>query len=180
MATSDMTWASNVIRFPLEERGKPTLDLMRMLAPDLRTIDILAEAFGLDMPDPNLRDQVDAETADAISRMVLQTNWLLRRKQLAALLAPEVSEAVEAARAAARARQAVDATRQALDRAPSPLLEQRLYALEVMAAEVTVDAHIRAEEAEGVARAVSLATSGTPWTPRNVAADMEALLAGVG
>ena len=40
-----------------------------------------------------------------------------------------------------------------------------------------VAAHARAEEAEGVARAVGLAERGEAWVPRDFAADFEALLA---
>ena len=51
-----------------------------------------------------------------------------------------------------------------------------VVAEELEAAELTMEAHLRAEEAEGVARAVSLARSSEPWSPRGPHADMEALL----
>ena len=56
-------------------------------------------------------------------------------------------------------------------------LEERLNEQERRAAEATIEAHLRAEEAEGVARAVHLAQEGQMWLPRDVAADMDALLA---
>ena len=57
-----------------------------------------------------------------------------------------------------------------------PVREQA-YALGLHAAELMLTAHARAEEAEGVARAVGQARARTPWMPRSAAADMEFLMA---
>ncbi len=57
-----------------------------------------------------------------------------------------------------------------------PLREQA-YALGLHAAELMVTAHARAEEVEGIARAVGQARARMPWTPRSAAADMEFLMA---
>ena len=60
MADDLLPGTTNVVRFPVEERGRPTLDLMRFLAPDVRTLDMLAGAYELDLPMMDFRDRVDA------------------------------------------------------------------------------------------------------------------------
>jgi hypothetical protein len=35
----------NVVRFPVERRARPTLDLMREIAPDVREVPAIAEVF---------------------------------------------------------------------------------------------------------------------------------------
>ena len=54
---------TNVIRFPVERRARPTLELLREIAPDPREVGNVAEAFGLDYPVSGLRDAADASTA---------------------------------------------------------------------------------------------------------------------
>ena len=183
MPTDVMSGASNVVRFPVEEVGRPTLELMRGLAPDLRTIDMVASAYGLELPEPEFRDRVDAEAAEHILNQIESEPGARRTQQLTAMLEPVVRAAVDAARASRRAWGAVGEGGRQLARAKSEggfwlqALEERLDAQERQAAEATIEAHLRDEEAEGVARAVSLARSGQAWTPRSVTADMDALLA---
>ena len=55
--------AINVDCPPLELLGCPTIDVMRAVAPDIRVVLALAEAYGFEPPPGNLRDQADAETA---------------------------------------------------------------------------------------------------------------------
>jgi hypothetical protein len=57
----------NVVRFPIEERARPMLDLLRELAPDVRRVELTAEVFHLAMQDPGFRHQVDAEAAEYIA-----------------------------------------------------------------------------------------------------------------
>jgi hypothetical protein len=183
MPTDLKSAASNVVRFPVEEVGRPTLELMRALAPDLRTIDMVANAYGLELPEPEFRDRVDAEAAEHILNHVDSDPGAHRLQQLTAMLEPVVKAAVEAARVSRRGWGALGEGRRQLARAKSEsgfwlqALEERLDAQERQAAEATITAHLRAEEAEGVARAVSLARSGQAWTPRDVAAEMDVLLA---
>jgi hypothetical protein len=182
MLTDDVSRASNVVRFPVEEVGRPTLELMRALAPDLRTVDMVTEAYGLELPEPDFRGRVDAEAAEHILNHVDDDPGVHRLQQLNAMLEPVVRAAVEAARASRRAWGVVTEGRRQLARAKREGgfwlegLEQQRDARERQAAEATVTAHLRAEEAEGVARAVSLARSGQAWSPRNVAAEMDVLL----
>ncbi len=57
---------ANVIRFPVELRTRPTLGLMREIAPDCRERSLVTEAFGLEEPAHDLRHQVDRDTAEHI------------------------------------------------------------------------------------------------------------------
>jgi hypothetical protein len=184
MADDLLPGTTNVVRFPVEERGRPTLDLMRMLAPDVRTIDMLADAYGLEPPGADFRDRVDAEAAEHILNHLETDPGPQRSAQLRAMLDPLVETAVEAARAARRAWSAVGEGRRQLMQAKRDggfwleAIEERLNSQERRAAEATIEAHLRSEEAEGVARAVHLAQQGQAWMPRDVAADLDALLAG--
>jgi hypothetical protein len=182
MATDVLPGASNVVRFPIEERGRPTLELLRTLAPDLRTVDIVSEAFGLELPSPNFRDRVDGEAAEHIVNNVEPHPGAQRSEQLSGLLQPLVVAAVEAARVSRRAWSAVSEGRRKLAQARRAggfwlqALVERVDVQERQAVEATMEAYLRAEEAEGVARAVSLARSGQAWAPRSTHADMETLL----
>lgn len=182
MAIELLPGTSNVVRFPTEERARPTLDLMRALAPDVRILDTLAEAHGLDLPDLGFRDRVDAEAAEHILNNIEPLPGANRTAQLRALVETVVVAAVDAARASRRAWVAVDERRRRLAEGRRDggvriaALEARLQVQEVQAAEATIEAHLRVEEAEGIARAAQLALDGVTWTPRDVRADMDALL----
>lgn len=183
MATELLSGTRNVFRFPTEERARPTLELMRDLAPDLRSVDMLAAAYGLELPDAGFRDRVDEEAATHIANSIEQRPGAARTAQLRTLLDPVVAVAVDAARASRRAWGAVGEGRRQLAQGRRDAgaawvaqLEARLQAQELQAAEATVEAHLRAEEAEGVARAVALAMSGETWAPRSTRAELDALL----
>ena len=182
MATELLPGTRNVFRFPTEERARATLELMRDLAPDLRSVDMLAAAYGLELPDAGFRDRVDAEAAEHIVNSIDPCPGPARTAQLGALLEPVVAAAVDAARASRRAWGAIGEGRRQLAQGHGEggvwiaALEARLRTREVQAAETTMEAHLRAEEAEGVARAVSFARSGEAWAPRSPHTDMDALL----
>ena len=182
MLTDLLPGTGNVFRFPTEERTRPTLKLLRALAPDVRSVDMLADAYGLEFPPADLRDRVDAEAAEHIANNVEPLPSADRAAQLGALLEPVVATAVNAARASRRAWSLVGEGRRQLAQAKREGgfwlagREERLRGQEMQAAEATIEAHVRSEEAEGVARAVSLARSGEAWTPRSTHADMDALL----
>ena len=61
---------TNVLRFPVEFRARPTLQLLWEIAPDMREVLALADAFDLEMPVHNLRDLVDADTAEDIVNQI--------------------------------------------------------------------------------------------------------------
>ena len=172
---------TNVVRFPVERRARASLGLLREIAPDVREVLSLAEAFDLDMPVPDLRARVDRETAEHIVNTIVAGAGL--SAALDELLDPTVTRAVEACQAAhdasvsaAEAQQVLLAGRTAGHFWLDPLRE-RAEALTLRTAELLIEAHARVEEAEGVARAVGLARRGEVWTPRDVRAEADMLLA---
>ena len=180
MRIDTLPGTTNVVRFPVERRARPTLALMRALAPDVREVLGIAEAFDLEASPPDLRARVDAETA----RYVLDQfggNGPVPPAALQALLEPVVAAAVTASRAAHDlAAEAADA-RQVLARAEAAggfwldPVRGRAEALALRMAELLVAAHARVEEAEGVARAVGLTRRGEAWIPRDGRAEEDAL-----
>ena len=90
------------------------------------------------------------------------------------MLEPVIAEAIASCRAAHDAWLEAAAAEEALVRAqqagyfPSEPLEERAAALARRAAKHLLVAHMRTEEAEGVARAVGFARSGEAWRPRDV------------
>lgn len=171
---------TNVVRFPAERRARPTLELLRSLAPDVREVLNLAEAFGMEMPVPDLRERVDAATAEHIANQV-PAGGAEREAMLCELLEPVVAGAIASCREAHEAWAAAAAAEQTLRRALRAgyfriePLQERAAALAQRAAELMMIAHMRAEEAESVARAVGLARSGEAWRPRDVRREAEEL-----
>jgi len=170
----------NVVRLPVERRALPTLDLLREIAPDLREVLLIADALGLETPAPDLRDRVDAATAEYILNQFGGVG-APPAGALAALLDPVVAKAIAACRVAydqgadaAEARQAL-LTAQAAGQVWIDQLTDRAEALALRAAHLFIAAMIAVEEAEGVARAVGLMRRGEPWTPRNLRDDEAAL-----
>ena len=173
--------AGNVVRFPIEERARPTLDLLRELAPDIRGVELTAEAFQLAVPDPGFRHRVDEEAAEYILIHIDPTPGESRTTTLRGLCDRAVLAGVKAARAWRRATTEADDARRLVVRARAvggywlDALEQRREKLEQEAAVWLLEAHVRTEEAEGVARAVRLALSGETWTPYNHHREADAL-----
>lgn len=164
---------TNVIRFPLEQRVRPSILLVHEIAPDIREVLMIAEAFQLDGYNPDLTDATDRETGAHIAVQLLPAAPQDRIAALEALLAPVVERAVEVCRQAHRASlQAVDA-QQKLHRAKTEggfwmePLEERAEALTRHAAESLLAAYARCQEAWGVDRAVRLARQGEAWRPRS-------------
>lgn len=151
---------TNVVRFPLELRTRPTLEHMRDIAPDIREVLNLAEQFGMEPPLPDLREQTDRTTAEYIA-LQLPADGPERAAMLRDLEKPVVRRAIEACRTARDASVASAAAEAAWERAVVLMLE----------------AHARVEEAEGVARAVAFARRGETWLPRDHAAATDALIA---
>jgi hypothetical protein len=171
---------TNVVRFPVERRARPTLELLREIAPDLREVLSIAEAFGLGTPAPDLRDRVDAATAEYILNQFGGVGGP-PAVALAALLDPVVAKAITACRVAHdKAADVVEAQRvlltaQAGGQVRIDQLTERTEALALRTAHLFIAAMVAAEEAEDVARAVGLARCGEPWTPRDLHDDEAAL-----
>ena len=177
MRTELLHGQTNVFRFPVELRAPATLDLLRDLAPDVRHVLNVADAFDLSVPGIELRDMVDAETAEHIVNHLVLEHGARRRASLDALQAPLVQRAVDACRHANdRHAQAVEAqakVQQAAGRNDwTRAIEEKANDLVLQAAEALVAAHVAVEQAEGAARAIGMARRGECWVPRNAGADM--------
>ncbi len=174
----------NIIRFPLERRARPTLDMLRDIAPDVREVMQIAESFALPPPAPELRHAVDRDVAEHILNAIRPEPGPERDAELHALLAPVLERAAAACRAAHDAALAATAAQQQVVTAQTEggywllPLEERANALSTVAARTLLDAHARTEEAEGTARAVGMALRGETWVPFDVQAEAEALFFG--
>jgi hypothetical protein len=183
MQTDPMPGTSNVLRFPVERRARPTLDLLREIAPDLCEVLVIVEDFRLEPPTPDLREQADASAAEYVVDQFAGLAVTDFAAALQGLLEPVVARAVDACRAAYDLGFAASTARHAVWRAQADggywldPLRERAEALSLQAAEALLHAHLRAEEAFGVARAVDLARRGLSWTPRDRRAEAEGLFA---
>ena len=171
---------TNVVRFPVDRRARRTLELLRGVARDVREVLNVAGALGMAMPVPDLRERVDAATAEHIANQI-PAGGAAREAMLCELFEPVVAGAIASCREAHDAWAGAAAAEETLRRArragyfPIESLQEHAAALSWRAAELMMIAHMRAEEAEGVARAVGLARSGEAWRPRDVHGEAEEL-----
>jgi hypothetical protein len=172
---------SNVVRFPIERRARPTLALLREIAPDPHEVDLVMETFGIDCWRHKVRSDADRAMAEHILNHVPREHGPARRASLQALLVSFVEWAVDVCRAARDAAATARAARERLARARMEggywldPLEARAIVGTQEAVRLLVEAHLAAEEAQGAARAVGLALSGEEWRPFDVQAEAAAL-----
>ena len=172
---------SNVIRFPIERRTRPTLDLLREIAPDPREVDLAIETFNIHCCPHKVRSDADRAMAEHILNHVPCEHGPVRQAVLQSLLTPFVEWAVEACRTAHDSAAAARAARERLARAQAEggywlaPLEARAVVGTQEAARLLVNAYVAAEEAEGAARAIGLALRGEDWRPFDVHAEAAAL-----
>ena len=165
----------NVVRFPIELRVAPSMEVLYDIAPDPREVLLIADSYQLEPPDPELAHQVDAETARYVAEHVLPLAPSERPAVLSGLLDPVVRRAVEACRDADRASKQLVRAEQILLHAQTeggyslPPLEEEADALSWRAAELLILAHERCQEARGVDRAIGTARRGETWTPYSAA-----------
>ena len=178
MSVELLSGMTNVVRFPVERRARPTLELLRGMAPDVREAMNIAEAFGMERPMPDLRDRADIATAEHIANQIPE-GGAKREALLGEMLEPIIARAIASCSEAHYAWLEAAAAEEALVRAqragniPSDPLEDRAAVLARRAAEHLLIAHMRSEEAEGVARAVRFARGGEAWRPRDVRREAE-------
>ncbi len=90
-----MPGTRNVVRFPVELVAKPTSDLLRSVAPDVREVSLVAESFGLDEPPMEVRSASDRAMAE---RIAATTCWpedaKAKRAALEAMPKPLVERAL--------------------------------------------------------------------------------------
>jgi len=167
---------SVVVRFPLELRAEPSMDLIHEIEPDAREVQLVAECFGLEAPMLDLCDRVDAETARLIAEQVLPLSCEEQRRALVELLHPVVVAAVEACGVAdGMSRRSASAAGDLLHAQASggywlAALEERSNARMTDAAALLIVAHCRCQEAHGVSRAVGMARRGEAWEPHRSSA----------
>ena len=185
MRYETLTLGGNVIRFPVELRAKPSIDLLIDVAPDSREVELIAEAFGFDAPDPEGRAKADRTMAEQIAEMAmdLPVDQKERRAALNAILKPFVDRAVAACAEARQASLRSDADNEKFAKAQmeggywlAPLKEAADY-WAVEAARLQIVAHEAAQAAHGAGRAIELAKRGEAWRPSNAEDDMNALIA---
>ncbi|HZZ22595.1 MAG TPA: hypothetical protein VFE60_08500 [Roseiarcus sp.] len=185
MRYETLTLGGNVIRFPVELRAKPSIDLLIDVAPDSREVELIAEAFGFDPPDPEERAKADRVMAERIAAMAmdLPVDREQRRAALNAILKPFVDRAVAACAEARQASLRSDAENEKFAKAQieggywlAPLKEAADY-WAVEAARLQIVAHEATQTAHGAGRAIELAKRGEAWRPSNAEDDMNALIA---
>jgi len=171
VAMTFMPVPSVVVRFPVELRAEPSMDLIHEIEPDAREVLLVAECFGLEPPLLDLCDQVDAETARFIAEQVLPLSRAEQRRALVELLHPVVVAAVAACgRADGMSKRSAAAAGDLLHAQASggywvAALEERSNARMMDAAALLIVAHCRCQEAHGVSRAVGMARRGEAWEP---------------
>jgi hypothetical protein len=181
MRYETMSLGSNVIRFPVELRAKPSIDLLIEVAPDSGEVELIAEAFGFDPPDPDGRSKADRAMAE--TRKDLPADPKERRAALNAMLKPLVDRAVSAC---GEARQAALCSDEAGAKLASAQIEggywlapledaANHWALE--SARLQLTAYEAAQAAHGAGRAIEFAKRGEPWRPSSVEEDVDALIA---
>ena len=183
MRYETMTLGSNVIRFPVELRAKPSIDLLIEVAPDSREVELIAEAFGFEAPDPDGRSKADRAMAETIAKMDLPGDPKERRAALNAILKPLVDRAVAACGEARQAALRSDEAGAKLANAQieggywlAPL-EDAADHWAVEFARLQLTAYEAAQAAHGAGRAIEFAKRGEPWRPSNVDEDVDALIA---
>jgi len=163
--------ASAVLRFPVERRARPSLDLLRALAPDLREVLPLVGESDSEAPPHELRHEADRAMAERIRHQVPSEPNAERAAALDSLLRPLLVDAIEAS---GRAQDASAAARAEGGFWMAPI-EARAASLADAAARSLVEAYVASERAEGAARAVRFARAGAAWQPFELRAEAEAL-----
>jgi hypothetical protein len=185
MRYETLTLGGNVVRFPVELRAKPSIDLLIDIAPDSREVELIAEAFGFDAPDPEGRAKADRAMAERIAAVAIElpVERKERRATLNAILMPIVDRAVAGCAEARQAALRSDADNKKFSKAQmeggywlAPLREVADY-WAVEAARLQIAAHEAAQQAHGAGRAIEFAKRGETWRPSSAEDDMNALIA---
>lgn len=165
-----MRGAPNVVRFPLERRGRPTLETLRALAHAGHEALLAGDLFGFKV-EADLRDQVCRDVLEE-AHAVAPDDGEARILLLGRMLQPLLAQGVAACLAALEEAELAEAARHRLDGVgkrtwlAEELRERRDRAATVAMARC-VDAYRAVETAEGVARAIDLERADAEWTPRD-------------
>lgn len=170
--------ASNVVRFPIERRAKPSVELLHDVAPNVLEASLLAENFEIDLVEDG-REITDRATAEWIAESYRLGCSPREIEALDLLLARFVGRAVDACARAHQASRLARAARDLWIRAQaeggywlSPI-EARAKSRMAGAAHLLVEAYQVSEEAFGAARAIEMAKRGEVWRASDPTTDME-------
>jgi len=175
----------NVYRFPVELAAKPTSDLLRSVAPDVREVSLVAEAFGLEEPPTEVRSASDRAMAERIAATTCwPENARAKRAALEAMLKPLLDRALPMCREAREAGSRSDDAAEKLVSAEleggywlKPLKDASDY-WAMKSARRLIEAYAAAEEALGAERAIGFAVRGEAWRPFDLQEEVEALFFG--
>jgi len=162
-------------------RAKPTFGLLLNLAPDYAQACLVAEAFGLEQPSHELRDEADRDMAEIISKCDLPEPGVERKSVLARFLKPLVDAAISACQKWKSAEAASDAATGKLIYAQTHAgywllpLEERSDFLAEESARALISAYGAYSNALGASRAIELAGAGIEWTAFDAKEEMIAL-----
>ena len=184
MRYETMTLGSNVIRFPVELRAKPSIDLLIEVAPDSREVELIAEAFGFERARPGWAEQGGSRDGGDD-----REDGFAGRSEGAAGGVERDAEAARRSRgrrlrrsapggaAFGRSRRAKLASAQIEGGYWLAPLEDAANHWAVESARLQLTAYEAAQAAHGAGRAIEFAKRGEPWRPSNVEEDVDALIA---
>ncbi|WP_024882376.1 hypothetical protein [Methylosinus sp. LW3] len=162
---------TNVVRFPIERRAKPSMDVVREIAPDSREVSLVIESFRFDDDIDGIRDAADQDMADYIAQKRARLSGSKGWAELDRLLQPIVERAVSLCREAHDASLAAVKAQRLVVEAQSEggywltPLSERASARTFYAARLLVDAHVACQRAAGASRAIEIAKRGETWAP---------------
>jgi hypothetical protein len=179
-----MPGTRNVVRFPVELVAKPTSDLLRSVAPDVREVSLVAESFGLAVPPTEVRNGADRAMAERIAATACwPEDARAKRAAIEAMLKPLVERALRMCREAREAGlRSDDAAEKFVSELEGgywlkPLKDASDYwAME--SARRLIEAYAAGEVAFGAERAVGFAMRGEAWRPFDPQEEAEALFFG--
>lgn len=175
------TITASVVRFPLELRETSLLTLGDV-EPDVRQIDLVAEAFGLDVPDEDIAQQAEIETVETLTTMHLPNDAKARRGVLQRMESEALRPAIAASREARRAMKAAGEmqVRAAAAKSAGDASARFFGGLAEDAARTSavrmLAAFRLAQRARGVSRAIGFALRGENWTPFDIQAETDWLI----
>ncbi|MBU3887958.1 hypothetical protein [Methylosinus sp. KRF6] len=172
---------TNVVRFPIERRAKPSMDLVREIAPDPREVSLVIESFGFDDDIDGIRDAADQELADYIAQKGARLSGSKGQAELDSLPQPIVERAVSLCREAHDASLAAVKAQRLVVEAQSEgaywltPLSERASAQTFYAARLLVDAHVACQHAAGASRAIEIAKRSETRAPFDLHAEALAM-----
>lgn len=170
--------ASNVVRFPIERRAKPSVELLYDVAPNFLEVSLLAENFGVELPQ-DVRNEAEAAMAEYIAKSFRGAPDAAQLAELERLLASWVISAVEACRQAHDASRKAHSARDLWVRAEKEggywlsQVEARAKGSMEAAAHLLIEAYNLSQEALGASRAIEMAKRGEAWRRSDPSIDME-------